>query len=203
MMPDGVEKQSRRSKQGLLRRLFRRRDGATAIEFALLSLPFFMVVFASIETFVALTGEQVLAAATDAIGRKIRTGEITFKQGKPTDVKNEEEFRALFCQEIAIMLTCSATETMAPSKLFLDVRSFEKFSDIPNAVPRIGGDLDTSAFKFAPGGKKTINIVRAYYRWEILTDLVRPYITNIRPANGARPTYLMVATAVVQNEDYP
>ncbi len=51
---------------------------------------------------------------------------------------------------------------------------------------------------------KTINMMRAYYRWEIITDLVRPYITTIRPSDGSMPSqYLIVATAAFQNEQYP
>lgn len=202
---DHDEKTRPRPRKGLFRRLLSRRDGSAAIEFAILSLPFFVIVFASIETFVAFSAEQLLANATEVMARKIRTGEITYNLGKPTDI-NEQQFRAAFCQEIAILMPCSSTEAATPSKLFLDVRSFAKFSDIPKSIPRVSSDkfadLDTSAFRFQPGGKKTINIVRAYYRWDIVTDLVRPYITNIRPADGSKQTYLMVATAVIHNEDY-
>lgn len=205
-MPDHDDKARRRPVKGLLRRLLRRRDGTAAIEFAILSLPFFMIVFASVETFVAFSAEQLLASATDAMARKIRTGEITFNQGKTTDM-TERQFRAAFCNEISILMTCSPGEVNTPSKLFIDVRSFGKFVDIPNSLPRVStdlyADLDTRAFKFAPGGKKTINIVRAYYRWDVLTDLVRPYISNVRSADGSKQTYLMVATTMIQNEDYP
>lgn len=69
--------------RGLFRRLIGDRKGATAIEFAILALPFFIVVFASIETFIAFAGEQLLANATDTLARKIRTGEITTDIGKP------------------------------------------------------------------------------------------------------------------------
>ncbi|MFN7104879.1 MAG: pilus assembly protein, partial [Pseudorhizobium sp.] len=55
-----------------------------------------------------------------------------------------------------------------------------------------------------PGGPGTINMLRAYYRWEIITDLVRPYISTIRPADGSLPKeFLIVATAAYKNEDYP
>lgn len=205
-MPDHDDKACKRPARRLLHRLLRRRDGTAAIEFAILSIPFFMIVFASIETFVAFSAEQLLANATETMARKIRTGEITYNQGKSTDI-SEKKFREAFCQEIAILMPCSGTETTTPAKLFIDVRSFGKFSDIPKTLPRVSADqyadLDTSSFKFAPGGKKTINIVRAYYRWDVLTDLVRPYIANIRPSDGSKQTYLMVATAVIQNEDYP
>ena len=189
-------KTRRRPASGLLGRFFARRDGATAIEFTLLCLPFFMIVFASIETFVAFSAEQLLANANDVMARKIRTGEIRSSM-------KEVEYRKAFCEEIAILMPCSAEEIATPDKLWLDVRSFPKFADIPKAVPFAGTDLDTSSFKFAPGGKSSINIVRAYYRWDIVTDVVRPYISNIRASDGSKQNYLMVATAVVQNEDYP
>ena len=47
-------------------------------------------------------------------------------------------------------------------------------------------------------------MLRAYYRWQVITDLVRPYITTIRPADGSMPSdFLIVATTAFQNENYP
>jgi len=198
---DSAQKRCR----GLLRRFFKEKSGTSAIEFALLALPFLVVVFASLETFTAFTAEQLLANATETMARKVRTGEITFGINAATDM-SQEQFREAFCDEISIIMTCSETEAKNPSRLFLDVRSFADFSQIPAAVPRVGGadsDLDTSGFKFAPGGPTTINIVRAYYRWEVMTDLVRPYVTNLRPAGSSMPNdYLMVSTAAFRNEAY-
>ncbi|MEK1931868.1 MAG: TadE/TadG family type IV pilus assembly protein [Pararhizobium sp.] len=196
---------SQKRRCGLLRRFFKEKSGTSSIEFALLALPFLVVVFASLETFTAFTAEQLLANATETMARKVRTGEITFGINPATDM-SQEQFRKAFCEEISIIMTCSATEAKNPSRLFLDVRSFADFSKIPAAVPRVGGadsDLDTSGFKFAPGGPTTINIVRAYYRWEVITDLVRPYVTNLRPAGSSMPDdYLMVSTAAFRNEAY-
>ncbi|WP_275787779.1 TadE/TadG family type IV pilus assembly protein [Pararhizobium gei] len=189
----------RKPRGGVLRRLIGDRSGSSSIEFAILAIPFLVAVVASLETFVAFAGEQLLATATETMARKVRTGEITAAMSK-------EDFRKAFCAEISIMMTCSATEAKNASKLFVDVRSFSDFSKIPAAIPRIGGasgDLDTSGFKFAPGGPTTITIVRAYYRWEVITDLVRPFITNLRPAGTSMPKdYLMVATAAFRTESY-
>lgn len=182
--------------KGLLRRLIGRRDGATTIEFAILTIPFFVMICASLETFVAFTGEQLLANATETVARKIRTGEI--KPGY-----SEKDFRKLFCDEIKLLMPCSAAEIDTPDKLYLDVRSFPKYTDIPTSVPLVDSKFDKTSIKFAPGGKKSINIVRAYYRWQVVTDLVRPLLTNVQSADGSKRDYLMVATAVVQNEDYP
>ncbi|OHV80580.1 TadE/TadG family type IV pilus assembly protein [Ensifer sp. LCM 4579] len=196
----------KRARRNLFPRFLGDRKGATAIEFAVLALPFFLVVFASIETFVAFAGEQLLANATDTLARKIRTGEITFNQGKATDM-TEAEFRRAFCDEISILMTCSSTEASQPQKLFLDIREITDLATIPAAVPRVGSssssDLDTSGFRFAPGGAASFTMVRAYYRWEVITDLVRPYITNLRPAGTSMPRdFLMVATTTFRNENY-
>jgi Flp pilus assembly protein TadG len=186
-----------RRNRGLLRRLFKDKSGTSAIEFAILALPFMMVIFASLETFTAFTAEQLLANATETMARKVRTGEITATN------TTKEDFRKAFCAEISIIMTCSATEAKTESKLFIDVRSFADFSKIPSAIPRKNGDLDTSGFQFLPGGPTKVTIVRAYYRWEVITDLVRPYITNLRPAGSSTPKdYLMVATTAFRTEGY-
>ncbi len=183
-------------RKGFLRRLAKDRSGAAAIEFALLALPFMLVTFASIETFVAFFGEQVLANANDTMSRKIRTGEITYNLGRSTD-KNAAEFRALYCEEINFFLSCDA------DRLYLDVRAFPKFADIPADIPRNNSNFSSDGFTFNPGGAEKINVVRAYYRWEVTTDLVRPYVTNLRSAGSAMPNdYLMVATNTVVNEAY-
>ncbi len=190
-----------------VRRFFGSRDGAAAIEFAFLSLPYFLIVIAILETFLAFTGEQVIANATDTFGRKLRTGRITYNLGRATDM-TKVQFRQAFCTEIAILIRCSNTEVATPAKLYLDVRSFATFSAIPKTIPRVStakyADLDTSQFQFSPGGPGTVNMLRAYYRWQIMTDLVRPYLTTIRPAGGGMPKdFLIVSTAAFQNERYP
>ena len=190
----------------LFERFRKNRDGAAALEFALLAIPFLMLVFATFETFLAFAGEQLMNNAVDTMARKIRTGEITFGLGKSTDM-TESEFRAAFCAEISVLRMCSSTEAATPSKLYLDIRQFSTFADMPKDVPRVSSaeysDLDTSEFAFSPGGPDTKNMVRAYYRWQVMTDLIRPYITNIRPAGTVLPTdFLIVSTSAFQNEEY-
>lgn len=194
-------------KQGTIFRRFRRdRDGAAAVEFAILSVPFLMLVFAIFETFLAFAGEQLIANAVDTMSRKIRTGEITFGLGRPTDM-TEIEFRQAFCDEIALFSMCSETEASNPERLHLDVRQFTSFALMPREIPKITtedySDLDTSDFAFAPGGAESKNMLRAYYRWQIVTDLIRPFVANLRSPGNLLPTdYLIVATATFQNEKY-
>jgi len=184
-----------------MQRLIRSRDGVAAIEFAILAIPFFLLVFAIIETFVAFAGEQLLANAVDTMSREIRTGQITYNMGRSTDM-TQAQFQTAFCNEISIMLNCSD----ADQKLYLDVRNFSTFADMPIGIPRQGADdfgaLDTTGFAYDPGGPGTYNMVRAYYHWTIIADLIRPYISNERPTSSDSD-YLMVATTAFSNENYP
>ncbi|WP_154664875.1 TadE/TadG family type IV pilus assembly protein [Allorhizobium undicola] len=185
-------------------RLFRRsRDGAAAIEFAILAIPYLMIVFAILETFVAFIAEQVVYAAVDKLGREIRTGNITYNLSRSTD-QTAAGFRQLVCDEISILLSCNATEVSTPTRLWIDVRSFSAFSAIPTTISTSSGSLDTSSFAFTPGGASTINMVRFYYYWPVTVDLVRPYISNIKlPGTTTTSDYLIIATTAFQNEDYP
>jgi Flp pilus assembly protein TadG len=186
-----------------LKRLARSRDGAAAIEFALLAIPYFLIVFAIIETFVAYTAEQLVANAVDTMGRQLRTGNITYQHTPATNNKSEVEFRRLFCDEISILIQCDDAEINRADKLFLDIKSYPEFSAMPNTVPRRSdGDLNTAAFTYAPGGPNTKNMLRAYYKWNVITDLLRPYISNVRPPQGSS-YFLIVETAAFKNEEYP
>lgn len=194
-------------RRGPWRRLLRSRDGAAAIEFAILAIPYFLIIFAIIETFVAFTAEQLVSNATDTIARQLRTGQITAGLNRSTD-KTRTEMRQIFCKEVSILINCTPEEIATPNLLQLDIRSFATFADIPTDIPRKSSadfaDIDTSSFGYSPGGPNSINMVRAYYRWQVITDLVRPYITNIRPTDGSLPSYfLIIGTSAFQNEDYP
>lgn len=197
----------RRGRHRVLSRLMRSRDGSAALEFAILSIPYFMVIFAIIETFVAFSAEQLLSNAANNMARQMRTGQVTYGLSRSTDM-DEVKFRQAFCEEISILMRCSETEVTKPEQLYLDVRKFTDFASIPTDIPKVSADtfsdLDTTKFAYSPGGPKSINMVRAYYRWKITADIIRPYITTIRPADGSMPTdFLIVATTAFQNEDYP
>ncbi|TCL72005.1 Flp pilus assembly protein TadG [Rhizobium sp. BK251] len=181
-----------------LRRFFRSREGSAAIEFALLAIPYFVIIFATVETFVCYAGEQLVANAVDKLSRQMRTGQIAATITK-------EQFRQAFCNEISILIKCSPTEVNTPEKLFLDVEHYNDFSDIVPEIPRMSSDprapLNTSALKFSPGGPETINMVRAFYRWQIVTDLVRPFLSDEHRPDGSMD-YLMISTSTFKNEKY-
>ena len=188
-----------------VKRIRKSESGSTALEFGVLAIPFFMIIVATVETLVAFAGEQILVNAVDKMSRQLRTGEITFNMGRATDL-TEAEFRDLFCNEINIVLSCSNTIS-SDQKLFIDLKNVVNYSDIDVGIPKVSSadyaELDTSGFEYAPGGSGSINVLRVYYKWDVTVDLIRPYITNIRPGAEGSEYYLMVSTTAFRNEGYP
>lgn len=180
--------------------LKRNRDGAAAIEFAMLALPFFMIVFAILETFVAMIAEQILSNATDTMARRLRTGQIS-------QTITQAEFRAQFCEEVAILISCSPAEVKQPSSLYIDLRSFPDFQSMPDKLAlkghSTGRDIDSGSLGFSPGGPGSKNMLRVYYRWPVITDFIRPYLANIKAPGDSLPSHsLLVATNAYLAEAY-
>ena len=87
-----INRRLRNPSGSALARLAHDESGVSAIEFAILAIPFFLLVFAILETFVAFGAEQLLNYGVDTLGRQLRTGQITFNTGETTDV-TEDEFK--------------------------------------------------------------------------------------------------------------
>lgn len=195
------------SKRSLsLRKIRKSESGSTAIEFGILAIPFFMIIFATIETLLAFAGNQLLQNAVDTVSRKLRTGEITFNMGRPATDMNEIEFKAEFCKEISIMLSCDQLPS-GGEKLLVDLQTVTNYASIDTDIPTVSNakfsQLNTAGFGYNPGGSGTINVLRVYYKWGIILDLIRPHITNVRPEDGSTSYFLMVATTAFKNEGYP
>ena len=79
--PKGAYDLSRRSRRRLLRHFLRNREGATAVEFALVALPFLAILFAIIELALNFWVTQVLENAVSDASRRIYTGQ--FQQENP------------------------------------------------------------------------------------------------------------------------
>ena len=166
---------------------FRRdRRGATAIEFAMLALPFAMLSFAILETTVTFTAQQLLSNAADKISRQIRTGNLTL------DNTTAAQFRAMICNEISIIVGSDCPE------LVYDLKHYTNFADVPKSIPMgADGDIDSTGFTYDPGGEGTINSLRLFYRWPVMIDFMRSSMSNL-----PNDKTLLFATVTWQNEPF-
>ena len=132
-------------------------DGTAAVEFALVSIPFFLILFSILEQGFYFLGNRLIDAGVNQISREIKTRQITASN------TSESEFKTALCAKtLMAIFDCS--------KLSVDVRTIASF-EAPAAPPVLDNNqLDTTGFGFAPGGRSTINVIRAYYDWPTVLD---------------------------------
>ncbi len=186
-------------RRGFLARFLRDRSGSTAIEFTILAIPFSLLVFAILESCIAFAGQEVMANATDAVARQIRTGQIKaadLTAGMP----GTNKLKSLICAQLEIVVANNCPG------LLVDLRNFAKFSDAAAAkfdivngeiVLTNNGQVDPRGFVVDPGGAAAKNMLRVFYKWPVMTDLMAKSMANL---NGGATLHF--ASVTWQNEAY-
>ncbi|MER8748768.1 pilus assembly protein [Mesorhizobium sp. M1050] len=149
-------------------RFLRDRRGATAIEFAILSVPFALLVFAILESCISFASQEVMANITDDVARQLRTGQL-----KAADV-SKDSLTTTICTKLEIMVSQDC-----PNQLQVDLRQYTTFADAAAAGFKIqGGQIiltnGTAEPPFAVtwGAAGSRNMLRVFYKWPIMTDLL-------------------------------
>jgi Flp pilus assembly protein TadG len=168
----------------LLRRLWHRKDGSTAVEFALIVGPFLMLMMAIFETTIVYFASSTLEDAVDDAARQIRTGQVQVAN------MTAGQFRQLVCNGISTFLKCDAS-------LVVDVRSFSQFQNVSFPSPLNPDGTLKNNQQFSPGGAGDVVLVRVFYTWQITTPMIGQTLSNM--ANNER---LVEATTAFRNEPF-
>jgi Flp pilus assembly protein TadG len=167
------------------RALSRDRRGSVAVEFALVSIPFFMLLFGVLEAGLIFYGSSVLEKATADAARLVKTGQVQAQN------MSASQFHAYICTEISPLLSCG-------SSLQVDVEAYSNFDSVSIANPVDNkGNLNSGLDKYAVGGPGSIVLVRTFYTWNIITPLLKPFFANL--SNGQ---HLLTSTAAFRNEPF-
>ncbi len=169
-----------------MRRFGRDRSGHAAVEFGLVALPFFLLMFGLAEIGLIGFAQTSLDHAVSETARRIRTGETQGAGESYTQVQTT------LCNEMSqlMALTCDGN-------LFLDVDTFASFVAVQNDSPVQGGNFQTNQFGYSPGAASGIVVVRAYYRWHILTPVFQGVFANV--SGGDR---ILASTMMFRNEPF-
>lgn len=172
-------------KPSFLSRFRRARDGATAVEFAIVATPFLALMFGILDLGLVFMVSTTLENAVEEASRKIRTGELQTAGGTAST------FKTAVCDELSWMgAGCS-------SALHVDVRTFSTFASVTTTDPTTNGAFDDTKTQFSTGGSESIVLVRVYYEWGLMAPLMNPGLKNL--SNGKR---MISATATFRNEPY-
>ncbi|MBX3597802.1 MAG: pilus assembly protein [Rhizobiaceae bacterium] len=176
----------------LLSRFYRNSDGATAVEFGLLAIPFLMALFAILETGVQVAAQQLLVNATDDVARQIRTGQITST--------NQAQLRTMICERIELLVTSGCPG------LRVDLRTYPSFQAVANQnidvvgnniVLEYGSGGVPKALKAEVGAGGAKQSMRTFYFWPVMVGLL-----NESFGTAGNGTTLLSATQTWQNEAF-
>src|SRR5690606_16072104 len=170
-------------RRGTTGRFRRSQSGSAAVEFGLLAIPFFALLFALIETSVIYFSTANLDSVVADAGRLIRTGQA--QSGGMT----ESQFKDLICDQMVLISDCK-------SNLHVDVRKYSNFGNVqpPSLVDKDGKLITNTVFR--PGSAGEIVLVRAYFSWGVMTP---SFIGLSNLEGGGR---LIAASAAFRNEPF-
>ena len=177
---------------GLFARFMGDREGVTVIEFAMLALPFALLVFAILESCVSFAAQEVMANATDNVARELRTGQL------PAADANEAKIKQLICDELQLIVAKDCPG------LSVDLREVDTFQEAAQLGFRISGSkiqltkggADDNPVVLA-GGAMSKNVLRVFYKWPVMTDFMAKTMSNMNDG-----TTLHFASAIWQNEPF-
>ncbi len=169
----------------------RRQEGAAAVEFAMVALPFFALMFAIIETALVFFAGQSLEAAAAEAGRQIMTGQV---QGNAT-IKNADDYKTYI---ICPYLQGSFFDCV--NGVYVSVKTYSSFQNAANGADSgppltADGNVDKSKLPYEPGNPGDIVVVQLYYQWPI-------YVSALDRLANLGNSHLLVATAVFRNEPF-
>lgn len=158
---------------GIVRRFCRDTKGASAIEFAIVGSLFLVFLFGLFGAVLQYAGNVALEKTVYEAGRFVRTGQA--------QALGREGFLKAVCDGVTPPLTCD--------DLHFDIQTFESFKDAELTGPQ----EDVDDYRYQPGGRNEIVVVRAFYEWPLLTYL---------PTFGEGRQGVLVATAAFRNEPF-
>ncbi len=173
-------------RRSTLMRFLRRNDGAAAVEYALVALPFLGLVFAILQTAIVFMAQQQLETATEQAGRYVLTGQAQ------NNSLTQAQFKTYVCNQVSALFNCN--------NIMIDVQVASSFSGANTSAPTLtygsNGQV-TNSWSYAPGNPGDIVVMRVMYQWPLVKGPLSFNLANL--SNGNR---LLMATAVFKNEPY-
>lgn len=160
-----------------LRRFARANEGAAAVEFAFVAIPFLLLVFGIIELGLIFLVSMTLENAMVTVDRRIRTGELKSATA--------QEFTTAVCGQMSWL------EAGCSEAITLDVRVLPSFVNAKDLKRPTNG-----ATCFDTGGPSSIMLVRGYYKWPLISPLMQQAMAG--PSGDREVTF----AAVFVNEPY-
>jgi Flp pilus assembly protein TadG len=168
--------------------------GGTAVEFGLIALPLFALLFAIVEAALMFWTTEALETAVADASRRIYTGQFQLANGNTAAANLPAAFKTEVCSRVVALFDCSG-------RLSVDVQTYSSF---PNGVPSpivtaANGtrSVDPNFGQYDSAAPGDIVLVRAIVRYPVFAALLGANQTNLSAS-----TRLLMATAAFRAEPY-
>jgi Flp pilus assembly protein TadG len=170
----------------LVVRFGRKNDGAAAVEFAIVAVPFFAILFAIVELALVFWAGQVLETAVHDTSRLVMTGQA---QKQSFD---KARFKQELCARVLGLFNCNAG-------MIIDVRTSGAFATANLSKPtfKTNGQVDDTGFQYQTGGPGDIVVVRVMYEWPLI---MRTFGLDL--ADTPTGKRLLMSAVAFRNEPY-
>ncbi len=169
---------------GSTRRYAKAEEGSSAVEFAMVGVPFFYMLFAIFETGLVMFTEYTLQASVQEASRLVKTGQAQ-KAGM-----SAAAFKAKICETAGIIIDCMGQATVY-------VNSLPTFSALNTAAPSMMAIGSDGTQGFNAGGPSTSTAVVVTYDWDFVLPFMRAF-SNLPGGQKRR----LVGFAMFRNEPY-
>ena len=163
----------------------RAREGSTAVEFAMIALPFFVLLFAILEIGLILLLDAVVETAVADTGRLVRTGQAQQQTLTADDIKQK------LCGNMSVFAAD------CPNRAFIDVQVVDSFNDPVAPDPLASGVFDQSKLVYKPGGPGDLVLVRIWYAHPVVTPFLQQAMSRMGDGN-----VFLTTTMSFRNEPY-
>ena len=163
-------------------RALRRRDGAAAVEFAIVATPFVFLLFAIIELGIIFVTNINLSNATLLLARQIRTGGIIAPGSSATSSSGISlslaDFKTAICKKLTMVPSATCT-----TQLQVDIRTQSGFGTA-SPDPTTSKTFSNSSLCYYSGASGSIVEFHAYYLWPVITPVLLSPLVNATTYNS-------------------
>ena len=164
---------------------FIRDDGTVATEFALVGLPFIIMLIGFVEVCLFFSSAVSLEGATNDAARMIRTGQVQ-AAGDPVTV-----FQNTLCNAVSGLINCGGLQYQV-----IPIAG-NSFGNAAALAPQFDANGNLINQTFDPGTSSGDVLIRVVYQYVFLTPFLGRIMTG-----GAADQAMLMSTIIIQNEPY-
>jgi len=149
-----------------VRRFCGARQGATAVEFALIAPAFLAVLLAMFQTAIFLFAQMALQNAAVEAARYFMTGQAQNGNWTATNIQDK------VCPMIQALMTCSNVTVV--------VQNYSSFGGASTSEPQLySNGQPITSFAYSPGTPGQIMVVELAYQWSVVSGPLGFVLSNL------------------------